>query len=193
VDTFTAIESRRSNGRLTEPAPSPDDLRRILHAATLAPDHESLRPWKFMVLQGEAKVAFGKVLAQAYEARCADRGIEAHPAKREKELTKLGRAPLVVVAAAVRRSTDKVPFEEQFASAAAAVQNLLLAATALGYGSMWRTGDPAYDPMVKDALGLAPNDAIVGFIYLGTPLADGRPPADRPPAGLDQLMTHWEP
>jgi len=193
LDAIAAIASRRSTGRLTEPAPSSDDLRRILDAATLAPDHESLRPWRFIVLTGEAKDAFGQVQAKAYEARCAQQGADAVPAKREKELTKLGRAPMVVVAAAVRRPSDKVPFEEQFASTAAAVQNMLLAATALGYGSMWRTGDPAYDPMVKEALGLASDDAIVGFVYLGTPYPDGRPPGDRPPVDLDDLVTNWEP
>ena len=193
MDLFAAIESRRSTGRLTEPAPTAADLRRILEAATLAPDHETLRPWRFVVLTGAAKVAFGQVLAKAYEARCADRGVDVVPAKREKELTKLGRAPMVVVAAAVGRPSDKVPFVEQFAAAAAAVQNMLLAATALGYGSMWRTGDPAYDPMVKETLGLTADDAIVGFVYLGTPFADGRAPAERPPVDLDDLVTHWEP
>jgi nitroreductase len=193
LDLFAAIEGRRSTGRLTEPAPTAADLHRILEAATLAPDHETLRPWRFVVLTGAAKVAFGQVLAKAFEARCADRAADVVPAKREKELSKLGRAPMVVVAAAICRPSDKVPFVEQFAAAAAAVQNMLLAATALGYGSMWRTGDPAYDPMVKEALGLTPDDAIVGFVYLGTPFTDGRAPGERSPVDLDDLVTHWEP
>ena len=193
MDALTAITTRRSIGRLGPPAPSGDDLRRILEAALVAPDHEELRPWKIVVLEGDAKDAFGKVLAAAYEARCAAVGAEPVPAKREKELTKLGRAPLVLVVSAVRRSTEKVPFEEQFASAAAAAQNILLASTALGYGSMWRTGDPAYDPMVKEAVGLSADDAIVGFVYLGSPLPDGRPPAERPPVDLDAVVSTWRP
>ena len=193
MDTLTAIHQRRSIGRLGPPAPSDDDLRTILEAAVVAPDHDELRPWRMVVLAGDAKVAFGEVLAQAYDARCAAAGAEPVPAKREKELTKLGRAPLVLVVAAVHRPSDKIPFEEQYAAVAAAAQNILLAATALGYGSMWRTGDPAYDPMVKDALGLAPEDAIVGFVYLGSPLPDGRPPSERPPVDLDAVVTTWQP
>ena len=193
MDALTAITARRSIGRLGPPAPAGEDLQRIVDAALAAPDHEELRPWRFVLLDGDAKVAFGEVLARAYDGRCAHTGVEPVPAKREKELTKLGRAPLVIVAAAVRRDTGKVPFEEQFASAAAAAQNMLLAATALGYGSMWRTGDPAYDPMVKQALGLQPDDAIVGFLYLGTPLPDGRPPAERAPLDRGDLVTRWQP
>ncbi|MDQ1395775.1 MAG: hypothetical protein QOG64_1034, partial [Acidimicrobiaceae bacterium] len=108
------------------------------------------------------------------------------------ELTKLGRAPVVVVVAAIRRDSAKVPFDEQFAAAAAAAQNALLAATALGYGSMWRTGDVAYDPTVKAALGLAPDDAIVGFVYLGSPHEGSRQHEARV-ADLDDFVEYWEP
>jgi nitroreductase len=160
-----AIFERRSISRLAEPAPSDEELRLLLAAAAAAPDHGELRPWRFVVLRGEAKDRFGEeVFVPAYRARCA----EPSEAALEKERTKLGRAPLVVVVAAVRRPSDSIPWEEQFAAAAAAAQNLLLAATALGYGSMWRTGDQAYDPQVKAALGLREEDAVVGFVYLGT-------------------------
>jgi len=108
-----------------------------------------------------------------------------------KERTKLGRAPLVVVVAALHRHSEKIPWDEQFAAAAAAAQNVLVAATALGYGSMWRTGDAAYDLHVKKALGLGPHDAIVGFLYLGTP-HEGDEQAPRP-RDLDGLVERWEP
>ena len=97
----------------------------------------------------------------------------------------------MLVIAAVHRHSDKIPWLEQFAAVAAAAQNVLLAATALGYGSMWRTGDPAYDPRVKTALGLGEHDAVVGFVYLGTPHeGDARQP--RQP-DLDGLVVRWEP
>jgi nitroreductase len=189
MDVFEAIFARRSTGRLTDPAPSPDELRRILTAAAAAPDHGSLRPFRFVVLRGEGKDRFGQVLASAYRARCQARGVDPVPEKEEKERTKLGRAPLVVVVAAVRVPSDKIPFEEQEDAAAAAVQNLLLAATGLGYGSMWRTGDPAYDDNVKAALGLSADDAIVGFVYLGTSPRSLEP--SKP--DLDGLVTEWSP
>ena len=191
MDALDAIFARRSTARLTEPAPRGDDLRRILAAAAAAPDHGELRPWRFVVLDGEAKVAFGKVLADAYLARCEALGAAPTEGQLQKERTKLGRAPLVLVVCAVHRHSDKIPWAEQLAAGSAAAQNALLAATALGYGSMWRTGDPAYDPRVKAALGLGEHDAIVGFLYLGTPHEGDVKPPNRP--DLDGLVEEWRP
>jgi nitroreductase len=190
VDALEVLLARRSIARLTEPAPNDDELATILRAAAAAPDHLELRPWRFVVLRGEAKAEFGKVLADAYLARCEASGEAPHPAKENKERTKLGRAPLVLVVCAVHRG-DAVPFIEQFASAAAAAENALLAATALGYGSMWRTGDPAYDRNVMNALGLTQADAVAGFLYIGTPHEGGAKPPHDP--DIADLVTHWTP
>lgn len=186
MDALDAIFSRHSIGRLTEPAPHGDDLRTILRAAASAPDHGSLRPVRFTVLDGEAQDAFGLVLEQAYLARCAETERVPDPDKAERERTKLGRAPLVVIVSAVDRENRKIPFVEQRDAAVTAAQNALIAATALGYGSMWRTGAPVDDPRVKAALGLRGQDAIVAFLYLGTaPDPDARPPHD---PSIDDLM-----
>ena len=191
MDALDAILARRSTGRLTAPAPSGDDLTRILEAAAAAPDHGELRPFRFILLEGEAKDAFGRVLADAYLARCEAVGAAPTEGQLTKERTKLGRAPLVLVVAAVHQHSDKIPWVEQFAAVAAAAQNVLLAATALGFGSMWRTGDPAYDPRVKTALGLGEHDAVVGFVYLGTPHEGDAGQPRRP--DLDGLVVRWEP
>ena len=180
--------ARRSTGRLVAPAPTPADLRTILRAAAAAPDHERLRPFRFTVLSAAALVAFGDVLASAYDARCAAAGTEPVVAKRDKERTKLGRAPLVLVVSAVRQP-GKVPWGEQLAAVASAAQNACLAATALGYGSMWRTGDPSYDPNVKAALGLDEADAIVAWLYLGSYRDGAVPPPNDP--NLDGLRLPW--
>ena len=191
MDALDAILARRSTGRLTDPAPTGDDLDLILLAAAAAPDHGELRPFRFVVLAGQAKDAFGQVLADAYLVRCEAVGTDPTPGQLTKERTKLGRAPLVLVVGAVHRHDGVIPWAEQQAAVAAAAQNALLAATALGYGSMWRTGDPAYDPRVKAALGFGEHDAIVGFLYLGTP-HDGDDRSPRTP-DLDGLVTWWEP
>jgi nitroreductase len=191
VDTLDAVFARRSTGRLTEPAPRGDDLTLILEAAAAAPDHGELRPFRFGVLDGEAKDAFGRVLADAYLARCEAVDATPTPGQLEKERTKLGRAPLVLVVGAVHQRGTAIPWEEQRAAVAAAAQNALLAATALGYGSMWRTGDPAYDPRVKAALGMDEHDELVGFLYLGTPHEGGAKPPRRP--SLDGLVHWWRP
>ena len=183
------IFARRSIGRPQSPAPNPADLDTILRAGAAAPDHKSLRPWKFVVLEGDGRDGFGAVLSAAYRRRFAAAGKEVVPAKEDKERTKLGRAPMVVVVCAVQRNDDSIPFVEQFAAAAAATQNMLIAATALGYGSMWRTGDPAYDADVKTALGLTAADAVVGFVYLGTPAAAAIKAPNN--ADLSDLVVHW--
>jgi nitroreductase len=191
VDALDAIFARRSIGRLQPPAPNAEDLDTILRAAAVAPDHNSLRPWKFVILEGDAKDAFGAVLAAAYRKRSEVAGKDIVPAKEDKERTKLGRAPMVVIVCSVNRGEDTIPFIEQYASAAAAAQNMLVAATALGYGSMWRTGDPANDDDVKAAVGLTKEDAIVGFLYLGTPNEDGGKAPNE--ADLTDLVTRWSP
>jgi len=192
MDALDAIFARRSTGRLTGPAPAGDDLARILEAAAAAPDHGGLRPFRFVVLAGDAKDAFGQVLADAYLARCEAVGATPTPGQLHKERTKLGRAPLVLVVGAVHCDDEVIPWVEQRAAADAAAENALIAATALGYGSMWRTGDPVYDQRVKDALGFGPHDAVVGFLYLGTRHEGEPPPAARQP-DLDGLVTWWKP
>jgi nitroreductase len=181
---------RRSIGRLTEPAPNDEELREMLRAAAAAPDHGELRPWKFVVLRGSAKDDFGAVLADAYVTRVRTAGGEPVPAKLEKERTKLGRAPLVVIVCAVHQHDDKIPWTDQIGAGYAAAQNLLLAATAFGYGSMWRTGDPAFDVNVKRAIGISEHDAIVGFIYLGTPHEGGEKEPLAPE--LEGLVVEWQ-
>jgi nitroreductase len=188
MDALAAIELRRSTGRLSEPAPTDAQLTTMLDAASCAPDHGTLRPWRFIVLEGEAKAEFGEVLARAYTERCRAEGVEVVAAKLEKERTKLGRAPMVVIVAALPVS-GSIPTIEQVSATAAATQNLLLAATALGLGSMWRTGDPCYDPIVKAALDLPEEALLIGFVYLGT-APDGAPGAERPARSAADHVRH---
>lgn len=191
MDAIDAMLARRSIGRLTEPAPTDDQLTEILEAGAAAPDHDCLRPWRFIVLRGEAKDAFGEVLAAAYLDRIRAAGGEPTDGQLRKERTKLGRAPVVVVVAAAHQHADHIPFIEQYAAAAAACQNILLASTALGFGSMWRTGDVAYDPSIKRALGLTEHDEVAGWLYIGTPADGSAKPPNEPT--LDGLVTHWSP
>jgi nitroreductase len=190
-DALEVIRARRSIGRLTEPAPSDDELRWIFEAAAAAPDHGELRPWRFIILRGEAKDAFGEVLADAYLARVQAIGASPTDGQLKKERTKLGRAPIVVVVCAINQHSEEIPWVEQLLAAGAAAENMLLAATALGYASMWRTGPAAYDHRVLHALGLDDRDAVVGFIYLGTPNEGRELPPHEP--SLDGLVEEWQP
>lgn len=185
---------RRSIARLTEPAPSPEALDTILRAAAAAPDHGELRPWRFVVLAGEAKDAFGEVLAEAYDRRCERTGAPSMSAVREKERTKLGRAPMVVVVGVRRAVADEnplIPWDDVVGAGYAACQNALLAATAVGYGSYWRSGDITTDPLVLRALGFAADDFVTGFLYLGTPHPGGEKPPHDPVT--EDLISFWSP
>ena len=189
MDAQETIRTRRSISRLVEPAPTDDELRLILEAAVCAPDHEELRPWRFVVLSGQAKEDFGQVLHDTYVERCRLQGVTPTDGQLNKERTKLGRAPLVVVAVAVRNVETAIPWIEQQLAVGAACQNALLACASLGYGGMWRTGDPAYDSAVISALGFEGEAAIIAFLYIGTPTdMSTKPPHD---PSLDGVVTHW--
>jgi nitroreductase len=167
MELLTAIDTRSSAGRLTQPGPTPEHLARILDAAAHAPDHGRLRPWQFIVLDAELREKFSFAAAAAKRVRVPTMSDEQLVAEREK----VTRSPtVVVVGCTVRREQTKIPEIEQVIAAAAAAQNLFLAAHDLGYGVMWKTGAAAYDPAVKATVGLAADDHIVGIMHLGTRL-----------------------
>lgn len=167
MELLTAIDTRSSAARLTAPGPTPLHLARILGCAVRAPDHGRLRPWEFIVLEGEVREAFASAAAAAKRARVPAMTDEQVAADRAKVLAS---PTLVIAACRVRRDQSKIPEIEQVVAVAAAVQNLFLAAHDLGYGVMWKTGAAAYDSEVKKVVGLAADDHIVGIMHLGTRL-----------------------
>ena len=171
---------------LGEPAPDGAVLERILAAGASAPDYGKLRPWRFILIRGPARVRLGEVFAQALLKRQSD----APAAALEQERARPLRAPLLIaVAAKIDRQHPKIPEIEQILSTAAAAQNILIAAHAQGFGAKWLTGANAYDEHVKRALGLAPDDRLVGFIHLGT--IEGSPPAV-PHADPREHILEWQ-
>ncbi len=183
TDTVATIVGRVSPGKLTEPAPPPDVVAELLRAAVRAPDHGRLQPWRFIVVEGSAREAFGELLAASLRRREPD----ADPAKLTAERAKAMRAPLIIIAAAEPQPHATIPEIEQVMAVSAATQNLLIAAHARGYGAFWRTGAPAYDAEVKRTLDLAANAHIVGFIYVGTVALPGRPRA----VEIDSFVRRW--
>jgi nitroreductase len=175
MQAIDSLLERRSAKTLTDPAPDESALALLLECAARAPDHGRLRPWRFIVIRGAARERLGELMAEQLRRKLPAASAETLQRERQKAL----RAPLIVVVAAVCNTEARIPAVEQLLAVAAAAQNMMLAATALGFGAMWKTGDAAYDDRVKAALGLAAPDAIVGFMYLGTPPADGVPPPVR--------------
>jgi nitroreductase len=184
MDALDLMLSRESALKLAPPGPSDADLQRIFETAVRAPDHGRLRPWQFIVIGPEQRAAFGQVMADSLRRQKPD----APEPELQRERDKAFRAPTIVVVAAKLQKGHRIPEVEQIASASAAAQMIMLAAPALGYGAMWKTGAPAYDPAVKTALGLSADDAILGFLYIGTN-AGGSSPFPRPDAR--EHVTTW--
>jgi nitroreductase len=184
MDAIEAIISRVSPAKLTDPAPTPEALEKMLAAAVAAPDHGRVRPWRFVVIEGKAREKFGELMAQSLSRREKDLS----PAKLDFERAKALRAPLLIVVAAAPKDDPKIPEIEQIEAVAAATQNFVVAAHALGYGTLWRTGKTAYDAEVKKALGLRENDTVVGIIYVGSVATPGAP---RKIAAGD-FVRHWQ-
>jgi nitroreductase len=175
MQAIDALLARRSARTLTEPAPDAGALELIFASAVRAPDHGRLRPWRFVVVRGAGRERLGEVFAEHAQRTRPQLSAEALQRERAKAL----RAPLIVVVAAHCNPAAKIPLIEQTLSAGAAAHAMMLAAFALGFNAMWRTGGAAYDELVKQALGLEPGDAIVGFLYLGTETAPAAPAESR--------------
>ena len=170
MDALQALRSRVSPARLGPEEPDPRLIEEILAAGLRAADHGRLRPWKFLVVRGEARHRFGELLADGLKGRHPEATAEMLEAERRKAL----RAPVIVIVMAVIREHPNVPDIEQIVSAGAAAQNMLVAAHALGLGGFWRTGAIAYDPLFKHALGASEKDSIVGVLYLGHVATPGK-------------------
>ena len=162
---------------MAEPGPSPDQVERLLGIAARVPDHGKLTPWRFMLFEGQARSDFGKILGKVFAAATPDAG----EAQIAFETNRLNRAPLVIAVISTVLEKHKVPEWEQILSAGAVCQNMLIAASAMGFGAQWLTEWYAYDPQVKDALGLRSGERIAGFIYIGSvteePVERARPAA----------------
>lgn len=186
MDVLAAIRTRRSVGKVHSDCPPRDLIEQVLEAASWAPNHHVTEPWRFVVLAGDARDTFGEAMAVAKTAGM-DPAVKDIAQEFERAKKKALRAP-VIIAVAAEIPTDKKCVEiEEVAAAAAAVQNMLLAAHALGLGAIWRTGDPAYDDGVKAFLGFAPTDHILGFVYLGYPVVEPTRAKHTPAADL----TRW--
>ena len=164
MSAIEALQTRSSSPRLTEPGPSPESLTYICKSALRAADHGLIRPWRFLIIEADSRMKLGELFLKASLAKTPN----LEPQQKEKIKTKALRAPTIIVAITSPQSHPKVPDIEQEYSTAAAVQNMSLAAYALGVGSVWRTGAFAYDEVVHQGLGLKKNEKIIGFLYIGT-------------------------
>lgn len=183
------LRRRRSSkpDLLSEPAPKEAELELILTIAARVPDHKKLAPWRFIVIEGAARAELGKIAAAACEAEDAE---APSPVRLDFERNRFLRAPLVIAVISRVVEARGAPEWEQVLSAGASTYNLCLAANALGYGTSWVTEWVAYSPLMQRALGLAPNERIAGFVYIGTRT---ELPEERERPSLEAIVTRWQP
>jgi nitroreductase len=174
------IRERRSNPNADTERPVPRELvEQLLALAVEGPNHYRTNPYRFDVLSGPARARIGGIAADA----TARKGGDNVDALVERQRGQFQRAPTVVVVAAAADDDPVKHFENKYAAAAGAYA-ITLGATAAGLASYWRSGlamiDPEVSAVVKEAIGLAPSDEIVGFVNLGYPT--GNPGAREYPA-----------
>jgi len=166
------------------PGPSAEEIETMLTAAARVPDHGKLVPWRFILIEGEARQRMGEILVDAFLADNPDADSEKVAVERER----FSKAPLVVAVVSRTVPHVKIPEWEQVLSAGAVCMNLLNAATALGYGASWLSGWACFDRRVLDALGLAPNERIAGYVHIGTAKEK---PTDRDRPNLAEIVTRF--
>ena len=186
-DALKLLQTRRSVKpiELNGPGPSPAEIETILTVAARVPDHGKLTPWRFVLFEGDQRLAIGENIARAFRA---DKP-EATPDQIEFERQRLARAPLVIAVVSRAAPHVKIPEWEQVLSAGAAAMNLVTAAHALGYAANWITEWYAYDRRVLDAIGLNASERIAGFVHIGKP---AKPPEDRPRPPLSEIVTRYK-
>ena len=186
--TIDHLLTRRSvsANRLGEPGPSQHQIQQMLTAAARVPDHKSLIPWRFLLFQGDARKEFGKLLAGICQSEEKDVG----QFRLETEANRFMRAPLVIAVISRVVKNAAAPEWEQVLSAGAACQNLLVVATALGFGAQWITEWYGYSQGVGAALKLSHNERVAGFVYIGT--AKEKPEERERPA-LADIVQSWRP
>ena len=187
-ETLSLLSTRRSlkPTMFAETGPSNEQIEQMLKLAARVPDHKKLNPWRFIVFAGKAREQAGELFAKA----CLAEDKQAPSDVRlQTERGRFRRAPVVI--AVVNRFVEKpgVPEVEQILSTGAATFNLCLAANAMGFGTCWITEWIAYSPTVVTGLGLAGNERIAGFVYVGQ-AAERQDDRSRP--NLEDLVTYWQ-
>ena len=184
---FEFLAARRSvkPDRLAAPAPTPEELDKILTVGTRVPDHKKLAPWRFIIFEGDARAAAGEIFAKACEKE--EREPPSH-VRLDMERARFVRSPMVIAVISSVKPRPGAPEWEQVLSVGALCFNLCLAANALGFGTSWLSEWIAYSPTDREAFELSEHEKIAGFIYVGTPMEK---PEERERPKLSALVKHW--
>ena len=151
--------------RLLAPGPSSRQLDELLTLAAAAPDHGHLLPWRLVLIRQEQRQRLGDAFVHALLARDPS----ATPEQLQSAAEKAHRAPLLLLAVACLGNQDSgIPALEQLVSLGAAIQNLLLGATAMGFGSGLTSGQAMDADPLRALFRLGSNESAVCFVNIGT-------------------------
>ncbi|MGV6808018.1 MAG: nitroreductase family protein [bacterium] len=184
MDAIDLLLNRNSHPALTNPAPNQAQLETLFAAAFRAPDHALLRPTRLIVIEGEGLHRLGDLFAESVLAE--DSATESSLV--EKARGKPLRAPMIITVVSRVVEHPKVPDWEQLLSSGAAAHSILLAAEALGFGAIWLTGPFSQHALVRAGLGLAQDERIISFIYVGTRVGEGK---QRASLDYNDRVSHW--
>jgi nitroreductase len=161
---FLLTRSSAPIHELREPAPSDSEIETMLTIASRVPDHGRLTPWRFILYRGEAREKIGEKLVELAEKREGP----LTEGRRNQELTRFSRAPLVIGVVSSPKENPKIPQWEMFLSGGMAALNLMIAANALGYATNMITNWYSGVEESRALLGLAPHERVVGFVHIGS-------------------------
>ena len=185
---LAAIRERRSSPHVLPDAPPREAIEALLEAANHAPNHYLTQPWRFVVLTGDARRRLGLAALEGVRERWPLADPEKTTARDQAVPAGFLRAPvLIAVSAAPPGHPHTEPWEE-LAATAAAIQNILLAAHALGLAAFWRSNGTRLES-VRAFLGLEADAQLVGFVYVGYP--DPERPAPEKPRQPHTRYVRW--
>lgn len=176
MDIFEAIRTRRSIAQLRDDAVPRELIEQLLEAATWAPNHKRVEPWRFAVFSGAAREKLAQAFRNNYRFDHPDATPEELSGPGEKSAKRILGAPVTMVIWS-QAGRSEVETLENFAATAVATQHILLAAHSLGLATCWRTGEAAYTTprnAIKDLVGAASEAQIVAFLPLGYPADSGK-------------------
>ena len=186
MNPYDAIHARRSVKELADHPVTREQIEALLDAAVQAPNHRLTEPWRFYVLGPEARRAYGAALGARKARRVEDPAAAAEVAR--KVVEKHVALPAMLAVSVVLADDPEIR-EEDYAATWMAIENLSLAAVAMGLGTHLKTGAIMADPAARAAVGVPEGERIVATLEVGVPAAV--PPARaRKPA---TELTTWVP
>ena len=182
ISLFEAIHTQRAIRRFTGEPVSDEVIERILEAAVRAPSGRNTQPWRFVVIRdADTKRKIGEY----YRLACEEAGIGQEPipglSKKVNEsvahlANHMGEAPVLILACYEYLTEDTVGPSTLLTGSSIypAVQNLMLAARALGLGTALTTVHSIFESEIKALLGIPANVQTAALIPLGYPSAEER-------------------